>query len=107
MESALQVVQHPTVDSKLWGEAVEWLLLYGPPEIRDMLNEASNYATSREFPALRPSGFTKDGRPVYSVAEVARALGITEEEAAAIIADKERQHGRQQFVSPDETHKIQ
>ena len=33
LDTALKVVQNKTVDSKLWAEAVEWLLLYGPPEI--------------------------------------------------------------------------
>lgn len=107
VESALQVVRHPTVDSRLWSEAVEWLMLYGPPEMREMLGEASNYATSREFPTLKPSGFTEDGRPVYAVAEIASMLGLTEEEAAEIIAAKEEKHGRQHLYGADETKKLQ
>ena len=27
VDSAMEILQHPTVDSKLWAEAVEWLLL--------------------------------------------------------------------------------
>ena len=37
VESAMRIVQHPTVDSELWASAVEWLLLHGPPEIRELL----------------------------------------------------------------------
>ena len=31
LESAMKVLTHDSVDSKLWAEAVEWLILYGPP----------------------------------------------------------------------------
>ena len=34
VDSAMQILQHQTVDAKLWAEAVEWLILYGPDEIR-------------------------------------------------------------------------
>ena len=74
VESALKILQHPTVESKIWAEAVEWLMLYGPPEIKEMLSTASSYATSKEFPDLKPEGFTEDGDPVYSVSQVAKAL---------------------------------
>ncbi|GAB4342407.1 MAG: hypothetical protein Kow0089_17450 [Desulfobulbaceae bacterium] len=107
LESALEVLRHPTVDSRIWAEAVEWLLVYGPPDIREKLLEASGYATSREFPDLRPQGFTSDGEPVYSVAEVAKALGISEEEAAEIIAEKQARHGKRHLFDPRETRKVQ
>ena len=31
-ETAMKILQNPTVDSKLWAEAVEWLILFGPEE---------------------------------------------------------------------------
>lgn len=88
LESALQVLQHPTVDSQLWGEAVEWLLKYGPPSIQKILLEASHTATALEFPELQPSHYTDDGLPVYDTARLADILGISEKEVQEIIARK-------------------
>jgi hypothetical protein len=64
LENAMEILQHPTVDSKIWAEAVEWLLLYGPPEVKEKLSEASGYATGKEFPDLKPEGFVGDGELV-------------------------------------------
>ena len=107
VESAMEILAHPTVDSKIWSEAVEWLLLYGPPEIQEMLKQASGYATSHEFPDLKAERFTDKGEPVYSVAQLAGALGISEQEAAEIIADKQQRHGVQQFFDEQDTKKVQ
>ncbi len=107
LESAMEILQHPTVDSRIWAEAVEWLLLYGPPEVREKLKEASSYATSREFPELAPTGFDENGDPVYPVAEIARALGISEQEAETIIAEKEARHGTLHRLSDREAKKVQ
>jgi hypothetical protein len=107
LETAMEILQHPTVDSKIWAEAVEWLMLYGPPEVREMLKTASNYATSKEFPELKPQGYDENGDPVYSVSEVAKALQISEDEAAEIIAAKQEKHGLQQFYSSADTKKVQ
>ena len=107
VESAMEILQHPTVDSKIWAEAVEWLLLYGPPEIKEMLTGASGYATDKEFPELKPQGFAGDGELVYSVGEIARALGISEDEAAEIIAEKQQKHGIQQLFNTKNTKKMQ
>ncbi len=107
VESAIEILAHPTVDSKVWSEAVEWLMVYGPPEIQEMLQHASGFATSREFPELKAQGFTRDGQPVYSVADVAQVLNISEEEAAEIIAEKQQKHGLQQFFDEMETRKVQ
>lgn len=93
VESAMEILGHPTVDSKIWADAVEWLILHGPPEIQEMLKQASGYATHMEFPQLKPEGYTEDGEPIYSVSEIARALNIAEDEAAELIAEKERKHG--------------
>lgn len=107
LETALEILGHPTVDSRVWADAVEWLLVHGPPEIREMLKKASGYATSKEFPELEPEGFTEKGEPVYSVAKIAAALHISEEEAAELIAEKERRHGVPHRVDSRDTKKVQ
>lgn len=107
MKTAMEILQHPTVDSKIWADAVEWLILYGPPEIQELLQQASGHATRESFPELAPVGFTADGDPCYSVAELAQALGISEEEATEIIAEKEQQHGTRQLFGDEETSRLQ
>lgn len=89
IESALKVLEHKTVDSKLWAEAVEWLILYGPPEIQKLLLEASTHATESSFPELKPSHYTDDGQPYYDIAALAAELGTTEEAVRATIEQKE------------------
>jgi len=88
LASALKVLQHPTVDSQLWSEAVEWLLKYGPPSIRRILLDASQTATEMQFPDLQPSHYTPDGEPVYDVTQLATSLGISEQEVQEIITKK-------------------
>ncbi len=107
LEAALEILRHPTVDSRTWADAVEWLLLYGPPEIQQLLQEASGHATRESFPDLRPTGFTPDGQPCYDIGDIARSLNISEEEAARMVAEKEMRHGMRQLFDRDETHKIQ
>lgn len=107
MESALEILAHPTVDSRIWADAVEWLMLHGPPEIQAMLKQASEHATHQEFPGLEPEGFTEEGDPVYSVSQLADALQITEEEAAELIAEKERKHGVLHRYDAQDTKKVQ
>jgi len=92
LDTAMQILQNKTVDSKLWAEAVEWLLLYGPPEIVDVLLKASSHATGDIFPELQVKNYTPDGQPCYDVKEIARSLGISEKEALEIIARKEQFH---------------
>ncbi|WP_028582731.1 hypothetical protein [Desulfogranum japonicum] len=105
--TAMAIVQHPTVDSKTWAEAVEWLLIYGPPEIREMLTSASGHATKQSFPDLQPVGYDAEGSPCYTVHELAQALDITEEEAAEIIAEKEEKHGVCHHRGTDDTSSLQ
>ena len=88
LDTALKVVQNKTVDSKLWAEAVEWLLLYGPPEIVSILLQASSHATDRCFPEIQPM-LTDDGKPVYDLAELAKSLEMTEDEVKQLIRTKE------------------
>lgn len=107
VESAMEILQHPTVDSAIWASAVEWLLLYGPPEIQELLTQASGHATSTSFPELKPQHFAPDGTPCYDIAELARMLGISEEEAREQLLEKERKHGIQHLLSEDETTTLQ
>jgi hypothetical protein len=92
LESAMKVLENDTVDSKLWAEAVEWLMLYGPPEIQDLLIEASTTATNSSFPGLTPTHYTASGQPVYDIRALADTLGISENEVKKILEDKKRTH---------------
>jgi hypothetical protein len=109
LKSAMEILAHPTVDSKLWSEAVEWLLLHGPPEIQTMLQQASGHATQKTFPELEPEGFTPEGEPCYNIQKLAQSLGITEEEVAALLEEKAKLHGRQEpyILSEDDSKPIQ
>lgn len=100
LEAALQILENSTVDSKLWAEAVEWLMLYGPPEIQNLLLAASSSATAASFPNLTPSHYNEDGEACYNIAELASELQLTEEEVVAIIEEKERAHATEDFFSP-------
>lgn len=93
VESAMQVLGHKTVDARLWAEAVEWLMLYGPAEIRQLLVESSMLATRTSFPELNPSSYTIDGHPCYNVQDLAKALQMDEAEAQEILKQKEAEHG--------------
>jgi len=101
LKSALQVLEHKTVDSKLWSEAVEWLIQYGPPEIRQLLLDASEIATGTTFPELKPSHYTSDGQPCYDISGLAETLGITEEQTRDILRRKEQGQNEEQIIETD------
>ncbi|ADW18134.1 hypothetical protein Despr_1986 [Desulfobulbus propionicus DSM 2032] len=107
LEAALKILQHPTVDSQIWASAVEWLLIYGPPEIQELLTQASTHATGERFPHLKPQRYGPDGSPCYDLAELAQALGISEEEARMQLLEKEIKHGIQHGFSEDDTTTLQ
>lgn len=107
VESAMTVLNHQSVDSKTWAEAVEWLLLYGPPEVRELLLQASSTATQTHFPELHATGYTSDGEPCYDIKAVAKSLNISEEEAKEIISQKEMAHKMRHFIDKDEVWKVQ
>lgn len=107
LEAALEILQHPTVDSRLWAEAVEWLLIFGPPEIREMLQQASGQATEGCFPELKAQRYAPDGSPCYDIAELAQALEISEEEARTQLQELEIKHGRRHGFEEDETSGLQ
>lgn len=107
LEMAVRVMENKTVDGKLWSEAVEWLLLYGPPEIKTLILEASGVATNECFPNLKATGFTDDGQPCYDLKDLANSLGIPAEEVAQKITDIENQQEIKQLFDKEETRKIQ
>ena len=106
VEMAMAVLENKTVDSKTWAEAVEWLLLYGPPHIKKLLGQASSTATNESFPELTPTGYTDDGQPLYDLQAIADSLGISREEAAQKLAEKEIKQGVRHLFDKSETHKI-
>ncbi len=103
LESAMKVLTHNSVDSKLWAEAVEWLILYGPPEIRQLLLDASTTATIASFPQLKPTHYTPDGQAVYDIGELAQSLSITEDEAREILRQKNEEHQLLHLIDEDES----
>ena len=100
LESAMQILQHKTADTKLWSEAVEWLIQYGPQEIKQLLLDASEIATGTTFPNLKPSHYTSEGEPYYDIGELAKTLGISEEQTRQILESK-KQQDQQQSVALD------
>jgi hypothetical protein len=107
VETAMGILQHKTVDSKLWADAVEWLIIYGPQEIRDLLLQSSGTATCQCFPELKAAGYAPDGQPCYAVAEIAGSLRISEVEAKEIIARKQEEHGTPHFIDETDVREIQ
>jgi len=107
LENAMHVVRHPTVDARIWAEAVEWLLLYGPEEIQEILRSASLYAAGVHFPDLKPAGCTPAGDLCYSLAEIASALRIDSDQALLLLKEKEQSHGVRHGFDEDEVYKLQ
>lgn len=106
LSMALQVLQSETVDSKIWSDAVKWLFLFGPPQIREMISQASSMATSEFFPDLSPIGYTEEGEPLYDIKKLAESLGMSEEEALAKMAELEAEHQVQSLYNGPAPHKI-
>lgn len=104
---AMSVLENETVNSEVWSEAVEWLLLYGTPEIKDLILQASGMATNECFPELRAAGFTDDGQPCYDVKDLANALGISEEEVAEKMSSIEEHREVGQLFDKKQTYRIQ
>jgi len=107
LDNALHILKHPTVDSKLWADAVEWLVLFGPPEIKKLLLASSGHAIGACFPDLKIKSYSADGEPCYEIADLARSLGIDIQEAQEILLEKEKSHGRQHGFMSTDTTKIQ
>lgn len=104
---AMQVLIDPHVESRLWSEAVKWLLLYGPSEIRELIAQSSGFATNKCFPELKPEGFNAEGEPCYSLSELAAVLGMTDGEAKEKLADMGAAQQVQYLFGEDEVRKLQ
>jgi len=104
---ALQVLYSENVDGKVWIEAVKWLLLFGPPAIREMIGQASSMATSEFFPELSPIGYTDQGEALYDIKKLAETLGMSEEETMAKMAELEAEHDIQSLYDAHGARKIQ
>lgn len=107
LEMALQVIQQETISSEVWADAAKWLLLYGPPQIQELLRQASSFATRDCFPQLQSAGYTDEGEPCYDVRELAAALGLSEKETIKKMLEVERQQGKTQLFSEDAIRKVQ
>ncbi len=107
VEMAMTVLENKTVDSKLWAEAVEWLLLYGPPRIKEILSQASSMATQEHFPELKPTGYSPDGQPCYDVRKLAEFLGLTPEDIMKKLGEMEIKQESIHLYSENEINKLQ
>ena len=106
LEMALAVLSSETVDGGLWAEAVKWLLLYGPPELREVLVTASSDSFARCFPGVRVSGHSDSGQPYYALADLAEALGIPAAEAAKRLIELQSTLGVEFLVEDDRVYKV-
>ena len=104
---ALEVLESETVDSETWSEAAKWLMLYGPPELQEVLRQASGLAIKSCFPELEPEHYTESGDPCYDVDKVAEALGVSREEAMEKLAEMENDQGIRHLFDHSETYKVQ
>ena len=107
LENALYILQNPTVDSKVWADAVEWLLLNGPTEIKQLLLDASDHATQSQFPEISAKKYSPEGELCYDIGDIAKALGVETEEVKKILEDKERDHNKRHGFEDDDTTIIQ
>jgi len=107
LEMALDVLLSASIESKTWSEAAKWILLYGPPELQEIMRQAAGIATKSCFPQLEPESYTDVGEPCYDVAKVADVLGVSRQEALEKMAEMEFEHGIQHLFDVSETNKIQ
>lgn len=92
IEMALEVLSSDTIDSKSWIDAVKWLILYGPKEIRSYLLESSASAIKEEFPELIPIGCDEHGADIYDLDNLAETLGIEPERLQDDLLTMEEEH---------------
>lgn len=106
LEMAMTVLGNPDVDGKLWSEAVKWLLLYGPPQVKDLLGQASSFAFNEYFPKVLAKGYGDDGQPFYALQDIAAALGVEEREVGAKLAELQFEEGVEVFVEGDRVYQV-
>jgi hypothetical protein len=107
LEMALEVLKNKNVESKIWSEAAKWIMLYGPPELQEIMRQASNIATKSCFPELEPERYSEAGYPCYDIEKIAEALGITKQEALEKMAEMEYEQGIQHLFDASDTENIQ
>jgi hypothetical protein len=107
LEMALEVLKNRSVESKVWSDAAKWIMLYGPPELQEVLRQASSIAINSCFPQLEPERYTDSGEPCYDINKIAEALGVTKQEALEKIAEMENEQGVQHLFDASETENIQ
>ena len=107
LEMALEVLKSETVASRPWSEAAKWILLYGPPELQEIMRQASGIATHSCFPQLEPEHYTESGEPCYDIEKLAEVLGVSRLEALQKMAELEDELGIQHLIDSSETSKIQ
>jgi hypothetical protein len=107
LEMALEVLKNKNVESRIWSDAAKWVMLYGPPELQEVMRRASGIATKSSFPQLEPERYTESGDPCYDIEKVAEALGITKEKALEKMAEMEYEQGVQHLFDASETEDIQ
>jgi len=106
VEMALQVLSSETVEPEPWAEAVKWLLLYGPPEVREILTTAAGVSFDQCFPKVRAMGHNDSGQPYYSLADLAEALGVPVEKASQRLTELQSSLGVEFLVDGDQAHRI-
>ncbi len=107
IEMALEVLKNKSVESKIWSEAAKWIMLYGPPELQEVMRQASRIATNSCFPQLEPERYTESGEPCYDIEKIAEALGVTKQEALEKIAEMENEQGIQHLYNTSTTDNVQ
>lgn len=107
LSMALEVLGNENVDSKTWADAAKWLLLYGPPEVREIISQASLHASSETFQNLKATGFDESGRPLFTLEDLASSLGITTEDALRHMENIDGEEDSFQLFSGDNVKKIQ
>jgi hypothetical protein len=106
IDMALDVLKNKRVDSQLWSDAAKWIMLYGPPELQEIIRRASDAATKSCFPGLEPERYTEEGEPCYDIKKIADALGMTKEEAMENMAEIQEEYGIKHLFDASETGNI-
>jgi len=106
LEMALEVLGSETVAGDEWSAAVRWLLLYGPPQLKEILAEASAAAFAQCFPGVKVRGHSEAGQPYYGLEELAVAIGLSIEEVTTSLAELQASFGIELLVAGDRVYKV-
>ena len=106
LEMALEVLTSQNVDGDTWSDAVKWLLIYGPPGVREVIQQASTFAFSEYFPGLEAKGYTEEGHPYYDLNDLAGILDVPPEEVAGRLAEIQFEENVEIVVEGDQVRKV-